>query len=341
MSDLIVCKITGKEYNTLRGFLNHLRTLKLSSKEYYDKYLKIIGEGVCYCGKQTKFNNFKYNKYCSDVCACKSDEKREIIRNKFLGEYGQEKLKYFTEKRKGVDNNLEKRKNTIAEKCTFLGVSEFEYYSNQGKKSFLSMSRVQVEERTKKSMDTRHKNGKMSGRSYYKPYDLFGESISVQGYEPIVLDYLSENYKEFGIVAGGKPFCIRYFCSETNSFRLYFPDIQLKKMNLFVEVKSEYTYKKHKQNTHDKMLGCLGYGSSVVLLILTGKEMRNHKLDGYKKLLDWAISSQASNHTPIWYMYDEGSTTILEGVESNDSKCRDSYLRECDIVWSSAKVEAA
>jgi hypothetical protein len=41
-------------------------------------------------------------------------------------------------------------------------------------------------------------------------------------------------------------------------------------------------------------------------------------------------------------MYDEGSTTILLGVESSDSKCRGSVrsIAECDIVWSSMKVEA-
>lgn len=59
-------------------------------------------------------------------------------------------------------------------------------------------------------------------------------------------------------------------------------------------------------------------------------------------MLDWAISSQASNVAqPFVAIYDEGSTTILLGVESNDSKCRGSsrILEECDIVWSSVKAE--
>lgn len=73
-------------------------------------------------------------------------------------------------------------------------------------------------------------------------------------------------------------------------------------------------------------------------------EARKGKLERSKKLIDWAISSQASNHQePFVLMYDEGSTTILYGVESSDSKCRGSQrnLRECDIVWSTVKIVAA
>lgn len=341
MIDLIVCKVTGKEYNSLRGFLNHLRTLKMTSKEYYDIYIKESNEGICYCGEETKFDNFKYNKFCSDVCANKSENKRKILSEKFLGPDGEERLKSFAEKRKGIDPNLQKRRQTIKMKCQEIGISENEYYSNHSKKAFNSLTEEQIKERNIKSMETKLSSGKVGGRSYYKEYFLFDQKIMVQGYEPIALDYLCSNYEQYEICAGGKPFCVKYFSTESNSYKMYFPDIQLKKLNLFVEVKSNYTYEKNKQNVHDKMLGCLENGYSVVLLILTGKEKRNLKLDGYKKLLDWAISSQASKSKPTWYRYDEGSTTILKGVESNDSKCRDSYLKECDIVWSSMKVEAA
>lgn len=89
--------------------------------------------------------------------------------------------------------------------------------------------------------------------------------------------------------------------------------------------------------------GVFDSNKNIILAIPTKRELRKNKLDGMKNLLDWAISSQASNHNePHVLMYDEGSTTILYGVESSDSKCRDSQriLRECDIVWSSVKAEA-
>ena len=39
---------------------------KLTSKEYYDKFLKQPGEGFClYCGKPTEFKNLESLKYIS------------------------------------------------------------------------------------------------------------------------------------------------------------------------------------------------------------------------------------------------------------------------------------
>lgn len=338
----IICKISGKEFNSFRGFLNHLRKYKMSSKEYYDLYLKKEAEGVCYCGNETSFVSFKYNEYCSDACANKSTKKKLILNNKFKGEEGVKKLISFTEKRKGIDPNIEKRRKTIETKCEKLGISLFEYYSDHSTRGSMNRTEEEIKLSTEKAMKTKHENGSVGGRSYYKEYDLFGKSIVVQGYEPIVLDYLQENHNDNNLIAGGKPYSVNYYCTESNKFRLYFPDILLKKQKLFVEVKSEYTYNKNKINTHNKMIGCLLEGYSVVLVVLTNKEARNRKLDGYKKLLDWAISSQASNHSPSWVMYDEGSTTIRKGVVSNDTKCRGSEIvTERDIVWSSAKVEAA
>jgi hypothetical protein len=84
--------------------------------------------------------------------------------------------------------------------------------------------------------------------------------------------------------------------------------------------------------------------NKVAVLIITSKsEARKGKLDGSKKLLDWAISSQASNlDSGLIIKHEEGSTTILCGVESSDSKCRGSLrqIREQDIVWSPVKIGA-
>jgi hypothetical protein len=81
----------------------------------------------------------------------------------------------------------------------------------------------------------------------------------------------------------------------------------------------------------------------AVLIIPSKSEARKGKLDGSKKLLDWAISSQASNlDSGLIIKHEEGSTTILCGVESSDSKCRGSLrqIREQDIVWSPVKIGA-
>lgn len=98
-----------------------------------------------------------------------------------------------------------------------------------------------------------------------------------------------------------------------------------------------------KSKVYEKIGGCFQNNKNVILITPTKSEVRKGKLESSKKLIDWAISSQASNHKePFVLMYDEGSTTILYGVESSDSKCRGSQrnLRECDIVWSAMKIAA-
>lgn len=122
---------------------------------------------------------------------------------------------------------------------------------------------------------------------------------------------------------------------------MYFPDAIIP--NYYLEVKSEYTFNLHRENVYEKICGVFDQGKNIIVVIPSKFEVRKGNLEGSKKLLDWAISSQASNHQqPHVLMYDEGSTTILYGVESSDSKCRgsDRVLTEQDIVWTSVKAEA-
>lgn len=44
----ISCRICGQSFDSYRELSNHLRFYhKILSKDYYDKYLKKEGEGVC------------------------------------------------------------------------------------------------------------------------------------------------------------------------------------------------------------------------------------------------------------------------------------------------------
>ena len=73
---MAICKICNKEVD-LR---THIRTHKISAKDYYDKYLKNKDEGICpVCGNQSKFISVGqgYHHYCSNVCQQKSKETQE------------------------------------------------------------------------------------------------------------------------------------------------------------------------------------------------------------------------------------------------------------------------
>jgi hypothetical protein len=339
----ITCALTGKHFKSLRGFLNHLRPFKMTSKQYYDQYVKAENEDICECGNYRKYGNWKYSKYCSQKCIYNIENKLNSIRLRFEGIDRKEKLKIFKEKRGFVDTNIQKRNDTLQKKADLLGISLQEYFSLHSKKSYLNMSKDQIDARTIKVMDTKSKNNNFGGKSPYKEYLLYNNLISVQGYEPIILNYLQSILNPNELIAGGKSVdCIKY--NFNNEIKMYFPDAKL--FDLLIEVKSKFTFEKNKEAVFAKIGGVFDANKSILLVIPTIAEVRKNKLDGSKKLLDWAISSQASKDfrkESFVAIYDEGSTTILYGVESSDSKCRDSLrtLRECDIVWSSIKVEAA
>jgi hypothetical protein len=69
---MIYCKICGKKCANYRGLVSHLKVHKITSKEYYDKFLRKNGEGICpVCGRETSFVsiNIGYHKFCSQKCS--------------------------------------------------------------------------------------------------------------------------------------------------------------------------------------------------------------------------------------------------------------------------------
>lgn len=87
----IKCEICGREL-AVNAFTRHLRKEHdLDQKEYYNKYLKKDGEGICKnCGKPTKFIKFTqgYRDCCCTSCTnlikygCKSNISRPEVRAK-------------------------------------------------------------------------------------------------------------------------------------------------------------------------------------------------------------------------------------------------------------------
>ena len=67
----MICEICKVDIN-LKGFASHIKKHNISTKNYYDKYLKTDLDGYCLtCGKPTKFKSIKqgYVKHCSNRCA--------------------------------------------------------------------------------------------------------------------------------------------------------------------------------------------------------------------------------------------------------------------------------
>ncbi|MFW6281852.1 MAG: hypothetical protein ACOC1O_03545, partial [bacterium] len=77
---MICCVFCGKSFKYL-GFANHVRLChNISSKEYYDTYLKKEKEGICLkCSAPTNFKNINmgYYEYCSSKCVASSNKTKE------------------------------------------------------------------------------------------------------------------------------------------------------------------------------------------------------------------------------------------------------------------------
>lgn len=307
------CKETGKTYETYRAFLNNLRPLKMTSKEYYDKHHRKENEGICYCGNETNYYSFSYSPYCSMLCCNKSKEKSEIIKNRFKDK--PEVLQSFREKRIAANidwsKSIIKRQSSIKEKCDRLGITEFDYYSEHSKNGHKTITPEKKLEYLLKRLTTIEERGFPTERSQYKKYEFFDKQVALQGYEPIVLETLIE-YCNLGILnkedvkIGKSNIPIFDFVNKEGKQSRYFPDFYISNCNLILEIKSRYTMDRHYENNMLKFNAVVDKGYSILVLVLQKEEARNRKLDGSKKLLDWAISSQAPN--PIWY--GEGSTTI-------------------------------
>lgn len=114
----MICSICNKEFKTYVGLSCHIRqSHNISSKEYYDKYIKKEGEGFCeICQKPTSFRNFHigYSRFCCGKCVQNSEETKSKIqqtcldrydsKNVYASEYGKQKCRETWLENLGVEN---------------------------------------------------------------------------------------------------------------------------------------------------------------------------------------------------------------------------------------------
>lgn len=69
-----ICNVECKSYKSLS--LHIIKNHKITIQQYYDKFLKKINEGVCYCNNKTTFQNIRigYAKFCSMKCLASCSE---------------------------------------------------------------------------------------------------------------------------------------------------------------------------------------------------------------------------------------------------------------------------
>ena len=88
------CKICGKEYTHCNGLSKHVECAhNLTTREYYDKYLKNDDDGLCkICGKPTRFKSIVLG-YLKTCCADCTREFNTGYRNNFQNPKSKQKIK--------------------------------------------------------------------------------------------------------------------------------------------------------------------------------------------------------------------------------------------------------
>jgi hypothetical protein len=130
MIEYIKCEICGKQFVGYNGLSNHIKKIhNITSKDYYDKFLKKEGEGICnFCGKEPKFKNLVkgYQKYCNLKCSNNCEDRKE----KFKKSYLSNDISKIREKREQTNlklygNIIANRSDEIKERTKQIFISKF------------------------------------------------------------------------------------------------------------------------------------------------------------------------------------------------------------------------
>lgn len=93
-------------------FSSHLRKVhKQTPKMYYDEFCKTEDEGRCFiCGNDTRYNKFKYNKFCCSACLIEFNKHHRIFPENYSEhlKLGMSKIDYAKANAKRKETNIEK-----------------------------------------------------------------------------------------------------------------------------------------------------------------------------------------------------------------------------------------
>ena len=116
-----------------------------------------------------------------------------------------------------------------------------------------------------------------------------GKTCDVIGDEDLCIKDLLTHYDETDIIVEAIEIpVIKYIFDDKKS--VYYPDIYIKSKNILIEVKSDYTYKKHKSRNDFKLKESAKQGYNVELWIYNKhKDLIFKKIiysEGYKDIFD-------------------------------------------------------
>lgn len=283
-NNVVICKICGENFDNFGvAFSWHIKTHKISLKEYYDRYIEPDTMHVCKhvsCANMVEFLSLQhgYRDYCSSKCSNSSVEVKKKQQASCFKNFGcvhalqspelLEKSKATCFKNYGVINPQqsyelkEKAKVTCLEKYGVDSPNKSEFVKKKKADSCFVHYGV---ENPSQSIEVYIKKLKTSFKK--KEYKMpSGLVFNVQGYEPYFIDELLKRYDETDIVIGGSEMPIIWYMFEGKK-RRYFPDVYVKSINTLFEVKSDYTYKANLYMNIAKQQGSIEAGYNFEFIV--------------------------------------------------------------------------
>ena len=273
----------------------------MTIEAYYREFYMLESEGKCeMCGKATTFRNVidGFKRFCSDRCAMKSEDHRRAVANRFVG--------HPDKRRRAVEAARQTRSKRTPEEKAAMNARRLatlterygeDYLSNRTKAQWQSRTEEEKRRLSEKACRTKLERGTMEFNYYAhanKKIIVEGKRFHCQGYEDVIIQYLHEYGFTADEILNGKD--IPRIPFKGNKSGYHRPDIFLPKINLLIEVKSDFTYahtEKQRSTVHAKQKASMEAGFNHVIIAIKHSPLSDSDKACIKEFLDMAISSQA------------------------------------------------
>lgn len=286
------CKICNKTSGSIQKFSSHLQSHNITPEQYFIKFMLSGNRPLCKCGcnKSPHFISIQKGFY-------EYITQHAPIWNTGLTKETDNRVNHMYDNRKvwnkGLTKNTNDAVNIISKKIQKswnpdnISQRTLSYKTNMIEKYGVENS-FQLDVVKQKSKDTllqkygvEHPQFSNECKFKWKIYTYpSGKIIKYQGYENFGLDLLlSKKYNENEIITDRKYIPKIKYTDLNGKIRKYCADIWIPNENLLIEIKSNFTYRMHKENIHHKKIGVISSGYNFQLFVFNDDGKLDNKIN--------------------------------------------------------------